>query len=41
MRVEALMDANFDRRFADALLKAIQKQLEEMERIKEDERDKS
>lgn len=28
--VKALMDANFDRRFADALLRAIQKQLEEM-----------
>jgi len=29
--VKALMDANFDKRFADALLGAIQKQLEEME----------
>jgi len=29
--VKALMDANFDKRFADALLRAIQKQLEEME----------
>ncbi len=29
--VKALMDADFDRRFADALLRAIQKQLEEME----------
>ncbi|MBA7529726.1 hypothetical protein ES705_21924 [subsurface metagenome] len=29
--VKVLMDANFDRRFADALLKAIQKQLAEME----------
>jgi hypothetical protein len=28
--VKALMAANFDRRFADALLRAIQKQLEEM-----------
>jgi len=29
--VKALMDADFDKRFADALLRAVQKQLEEME----------